>query len=164
MKVDVHKATPADLSRIAELSQRTNKCTNGKRYTVDQLVEKLENGYMLYSVAVSDKFSSLGLVGAIGVEENTLDLFTLSCRALGRNIEEMMIDFFIVCLLMNYSPITVKRNFLWRCLVVSKSIRNTLPNEPRSAAPSSTAIVSLRPISCERKCASVLWHPRASSS
>ena len=93
MKVDIHKATQADLSRIAELSQRTNKCTNGKRYTVEQLVEKLENGYMLYSVAVSDKFSSLGLVGAIGIEKNKLDLFALSCRALGRNVEEVMIDF-----------------------------------------------------------------------
>lgn len=93
MKVDVHEALPIELARIAELTQRTNKCTNGRRYTVQQLKEMLEKGYLLYSVDLSDKFSDLGLVGAIGIEGSTLDLFSLSCRALGRNVEEIMIDF-----------------------------------------------------------------------
>jgi len=93
MKVDIHKALPIELSRIAELTQRTNKCTNGRRYAVDQIKEMLERGYELYSVSLSDKFSDLGLVGAIGIDGNTLDLFSLSCRALGRNAEEIMIDF-----------------------------------------------------------------------
>ena len=93
MKVDIHKALPIELSRIAELTQRTNKCTNGRRYTVQQIKDKLSNGYELYSVSLSDKFSDLGLVGAIGLEGNTLDLFSLSCRALGRNVEERMIEF-----------------------------------------------------------------------
>ncbi len=93
MKVDIHKALPIELSRIAELTQRTNKCTNGRRYTVEQINEKLNSEYELYSVVLSDKFSDLGLVGAIGIDGNTLDLFSLSCRALGRNVEETMIDF-----------------------------------------------------------------------
>ncbi len=93
MKIDIHKALPIELSRIAELTQRTNKCTNGIRYTVEQLKSKLENGYVLYAVSLSDKFSDLGLVGAIGIDKSTLDLFSLSCRALGRNVEEIMIDF-----------------------------------------------------------------------
>lgn len=93
MRVKIHRAGLVELSRIAELSQRTNKCTNGIRYTVEQLKGKLENGYALYSILLSDKFSNLGLVGAIGIEENTLDLFSLSCRALGRNVEELMINF-----------------------------------------------------------------------
>ncbi len=93
IKVDIHKALPIELSRIAELTQRTNKCTNGRRYTVEQLKEMLGNGYELYSVYLSDKFSDLGLVGAIGTDGNVLDLFSLSCRALGRNVEEIMIGF-----------------------------------------------------------------------
>ena len=32
-KVDIHKILPTEYSRVAELTQRTNKCTNGKRYT-----------------------------------------------------------------------------------------------------------------------------------
>ena len=93
MKIDIHKSLPFELSRIAELSQRTNKCTNGKRYTMDQLNKKVCDGYELYSVFISDKFSNLGLVGAIGIEGRTVDLFSLSCRALGRKAEEAMIGF-----------------------------------------------------------------------
>lgn len=93
MKVDIHEALPVELSRIAELTQRTNKCTNGRRYTAQQIKAMIENGYELYSVFLSDKFSDLGLIGAIGIDGNTLDLFSLSCRALGRNAEEIMIGF-----------------------------------------------------------------------
>ena len=93
MKLDVHASLPLELSRIAELTQRTNKCTNGKRYTADQLNKKITDGYELYSVFLSDKFSDLGLVGAIGIENGTVDLFSLSCRALGRKAEELMLEF-----------------------------------------------------------------------
>ena len=93
MKVDIHKAVPIELSRIVELTRRTNKCTNGRRYTAQQIKDKLSNGYELYSVSLSDKFSDLGLVGAIGIDDDILDLFSLSCRALGRNVEEIMISF-----------------------------------------------------------------------
>ena len=113
MKVDIHKALPIELSRIAELTQRTNKCTNGTRYTVDQIKEMLEEGYELYSVSLSDKFSDLGIVGAIGIDGNTLDLFSLSCRALGRNIEEVMIDFIREKNIENfYYNLTVQNNEL----------------------------------------------------
>lgn len=50
-------------------------------------------GYGLYSVPPSDKFADLGIVGATGINGNALDLFSLSCRALWCNIEEIMIDF-----------------------------------------------------------------------
>lgn len=94
MRIDIHQAIPAELARISELSQRTNKCTNGTRYTVEQLGGRLQTGkYKLYSVYVADKFSDLGLVGAIGIIENQLDLFSLSCRALGRDVEAQMLAF-----------------------------------------------------------------------
>lgn len=89
---------PANLFRVSELSQRVNKLTNGKRYSIAEL-EALtaDKGYHLHAINVSDKFGDLGLVGAIGILEKEgsfiLDLFCLSCRALGRNVEERMIDF-----------------------------------------------------------------------
>ena len=91
IKMDIHEALPIEYSRISELTQRTNKCTNGKRYTVAQIKEKVTAGDItLYSLSVSDRFSDLGLVGVIEIEKNTLSLFSLSCRALGREIEEKM--------------------------------------------------------------------------
>lgn len=92
MKVDIHRALSSEVARIAELTQRTNQCTNGARYTVSEISERLNNPlYHLYSVYVSDMFADLGLVGVIGINDTTLDLFSLSCRALGRNVEEKMI-------------------------------------------------------------------------
>ncbi len=48
--------------------------------------------YKLYTVCLSDKFSDLGIVGVIGIENYSLDLFSLSCRALGRGIEDKMLN------------------------------------------------------------------------
>lgn len=94
MKVDIHKALLAELGRLSELTQRTNKFTNGKRYTLENLRDILFDGnYELFSVYLSDKFSDLGLVGTFGIRNKTLDLFSLSCRALGRKIEFLIFDF-----------------------------------------------------------------------
>ena len=94
IKIDIHEAAPIEFSRISELTQRTNKCTNGRRYTVTEIKERIASDDVeLYSVSVSDRFSDLGLVGAIEVEGEVLTLFSLSCRALGRKVEEKMIEF-----------------------------------------------------------------------
>ena len=94
IKIEVHEAGSLEMNRISELSQRTNKRTNGKRYSVEELKKRYENERIsLYSVFVSDRFSNLGLVGALEVEEDTLTLFSLSCRALGRNIEQKMLEY-----------------------------------------------------------------------
>jgi FkbH-like protein len=94
IRLDIHEAMPIEYNRISELTQRTNKCTNGKRYSVTEIKEKVKSkDFKLYSVLVSDKFSNLGLVGAVGVDGKTLDLFSLSCRSLGRKIEDKMISF-----------------------------------------------------------------------
>ena len=91
--IDIHISQPVEYARLSELTQRTNKMTNGVRYTVNELYNKVEEGYTLLTVKVSDKFSDLGIVGVMGISEQTLDLFSLSCRALGRNIEEELIKY-----------------------------------------------------------------------
>ena len=94
IKMDIHEAAPIEFSRISELTQRTNKCTNGRRYTVTEIKERIASATVkLYSVSVSDRFSDLGLVGAIEVESDALTIFSLSCRALGREVERKMIEF-----------------------------------------------------------------------
>lgn len=94
IKIDIHKALPIEYNRIAELTQRTNKCTNGKRYTVAEIKNRVVcKNVQLYSLSISDRFSDLGLVGALEVEGDTLTLCCLSCRALGRKIEGKMLEF-----------------------------------------------------------------------
>lgn len=94
IKVDIHKILPMEYSRVAELTQRTNKCTNGKRYTVSEIKERMTVLEVhFYSVTVSDSFSDLGIVGAMEIEKDELKLFSLSCRALGRKVEDEMINY-----------------------------------------------------------------------
>jgi len=94
IKTDIHEALPIEYSRIAELTQRTNKCTNGKRYTITEIKKRIaQENVKLYSLYVSDRFSDLGLVGALEIDKDTLTLFVLSCRAFGRRIEEKMLAF-----------------------------------------------------------------------
>lgn len=94
IKIDIHEATLIEFSRISELTQRTNKCTNGIRYTVAEIKERITSGNVtLYSLSISDRFSDLGLVGAVEVQGDSLTLFSLSCRVLGRDIESKMLTY-----------------------------------------------------------------------
>lgn len=94
IKIDIHRTIGVEIVRLSELTQRTNKCTNGIRYTVEQLKEKLQCGeYELYTVSAMDKFSNLGIIGVLGLNGSLLDLFALSCRALGRKIEDSLVEF-----------------------------------------------------------------------
>lgn len=96
IKVDIHKILPTEYDRVAESTQRTNKCTNGKRYTISEIKERMTvPTVQFYSVSLSDRFSDLGIVGAIEIENDTLKLFSLSCRALGRKIENKMINYIV---------------------------------------------------------------------
>ena len=96
MKIDIHKTLVCELARVSELTQRTNKCTNGIRYTIDQLRSHMENtDYELYTVCLSDRFSNLGVVGVMGINGKNIDLFSLSCRALGRNVELDMVKYML---------------------------------------------------------------------
>lgn len=92
LKVDIHEATPIEYARISELTQRINRMTDGTRYTVEELKAHItKTEFKLYSVRVSDRFSDLGIVGAIAIEGDVLQLFSLSCRPLGRNIAMIML-------------------------------------------------------------------------
>lgn len=94
VKTEIHRIVPMEYSRVSELTQRTNKCTNGRRFTVQEIKECVETGKIdFYSVHVSDRFSNLGLVGAFAISGNALVLFCLSCRALGRSIENSMLEY-----------------------------------------------------------------------
>lgn len=94
MKIDIHIANEFEFARISELTQRANKFTNGNRYTIKEIKERIKNPKVtLYSVYLRDCFNDLGLVGVMEIEDETLTSFVLSCRAFGRKVEAKMIAF-----------------------------------------------------------------------
>jgi FkbH-like protein len=89
---------PASLrGRLAELSQKTNQFNTGlQRFSEVEVVRRLEApGHFTISIGMRDRFCDSGIIGAIfaRTEDNQLviDEISISCRALGRNIESPMI-------------------------------------------------------------------------
>jgi len=88
---------PADLPRIAQMSQKTNQFNlTGKRYTDLELKEIIKRNGKVFSLSVKDKFGDSGLTGAavvslVGNDAHIDNLF-LSCRILGRKIENTFME------------------------------------------------------------------------
>jgi FkbH-like protein len=94
--VSIHAATEAELPRLAQLTQRTNQFnTSLRRRTVDE-VRALTRDHTVLSLSARDRFGEYGLVGLAVLDWDTpesarLDSVLMSCRALGRGIEQALL-------------------------------------------------------------------------
>ncbi len=91
-QISIKRYSEDEKGRISELSFRTNKFTNGRRLT-QQDIERYNMLGSVYVVYVEDVFGSLGLVASFIVVRNELILFCLSCRAANRGVEEKVIEY-----------------------------------------------------------------------
>ena len=87
----------ASRARLAELSQKTNQFNTGlQRFSEVEVARRLkEPGHHTISIAMRDKFCDSGIIGAIFARVDgsrlVVDEVSVSCRALGRNVENPMI-------------------------------------------------------------------------
>src|SRR5262249_9184055 len=94
LEVDVSHADDRSLPRVAQLTQRTNQFNLSlRRRTLDEL-RALSADAVVLVVGARDRFGDYGLVGA-SILRGTgrpdyweLDTFLMSCRALGRGVED----------------------------------------------------------------------------
>jgi FkbH-like protein len=97
LQIEIGDAEVQQLDRVAQLTQRTNQFnfTGVRRSVADvqQLLTHQNAGCQV--VNVRDRFGDYGLVGVIlfKIEADVMDVdtFLLSCRALGRNVEDTML-------------------------------------------------------------------------
>lgn len=93
----IHRAQAAEIPRIAQLTQKTNQFNLTTRRYSEQEIQALADSpdVDVYSLSARDRFGSLGLVGVLIVRHHEaiadIDTFLMSCRALGRKLEEAMI-------------------------------------------------------------------------
>lgn len=98
--------------RISQLTHRTNKANlTCKKLSTDEILQNSQqSNYWIRCFELSDKFGNYGFVGAlvINLKDDKLNIegFYLSCRALGRNVEKMMLDYAIENIESNYQNIT----------------------------------------------------------
>lgn len=99
--VSIEKLSHQNLTRAAQLLNKTNQMNlRTRRLSEDALWNWSQTpGQAFYTAHVHDKFGDAGLTGLIGVsihdDELFVEDFVLSCRVMGRGIEETLMNFII---------------------------------------------------------------------
>jgi FkbH-like protein len=94
IRLTILPAAEAVLPRMAQLTQKTNQFNlTVRRYTEADLRIFLQDpSHLMFTLSYEDKFGGEGLTGfAMAVTERDcarIDTFLLSCRVLGRNVEQ----------------------------------------------------------------------------
>jgi FkbH-like protein len=97
LRVDIEPLTEERISRVAQLTQRTNQFNfTAIRRTEAELRSLIADaGYECVTVEASDRFGNYGIVGAIIFAVTgpaiAVDTFVLSCRVLGRGVEHRLL-------------------------------------------------------------------------
>lgn len=96
IKVGVEQLNQTDLQRSTQLLNKTNQMNlSTRRMTESELIDwARQDNHKVWTFRVSDKFGDSGLTGIITLKVNNkigkiID-FVLSCRVIGRKIEETM--------------------------------------------------------------------------
>jgi FkbH-like protein len=99
MEVSIDPATSFSVPRIAQLTQKTNQMNmTTRRYTEAQISAFAKDpARAVLSVSARDRFGDHGIIGVMILEFRpagcVIDTFLLSCRVIGRGIEQAMIAF-----------------------------------------------------------------------
>lgn len=99
IKVEINDLQKCDITRAAQLTQRTNQFNfSTKRFTESEITEYLaNNNNQILSLFSSDKIGDSGFVGLAFLKRNNncvfIDNFLMSCRVLGRGIEEYFLAY-----------------------------------------------------------------------
>ena len=99
MKIIIEKVGISNIVRVGQLFNKTNQMNLSTRRVSESelygLCEQVSNSF--FCIKVEDKFGDYGLTGIIGLHNNKNTLFItdfiLSCRVMGRKVEETMLNF-----------------------------------------------------------------------
>jgi amino acid adenylation domain-containing protein/FkbH-like protein len=98
IQVDIYPLKPSEMDRAVQLCMRTNQFNlNGIRKNSEEISSYLNNKKSIYwIIEVKDRFGDYGIVGLLLATPKNDDLnietFVLSCRVLGRNVEEYILS------------------------------------------------------------------------
>ena len=99
VEVIIEPANNFSIPRISQLTQKTNQMNlTTRRYTEADIQGFVNSSAShVFSVASKDRFGDNGIVGVFILKNNAseciIDTFLLSCRVIGRKIEDAMIAF-----------------------------------------------------------------------
>ncbi len=100
-ELEIATVTAATLSRVAQLTQRTNQFNlTTRRYSEQQITDMAtRSDWKLYVARVSDRFGDNGIVGVAMTHDSEdiceIDTFLMSCRVVGRTVETALLSFLL---------------------------------------------------------------------
>ncbi len=98
LRLALQPATAATLDRMHQLLGKTNQFNFSlQRPSKDTLQKLMEQGHSLYSASLADRFGDYGLIGILQLAQDgpvfRIDNMALSCRALGRGVEDALLAY-----------------------------------------------------------------------
>jgi FkbH-like protein len=97
LRVRIQPLTPANLARTTQLLNKTNQLNlTTRRMTEPELTEWASGaGHWLWTITVADRLGDAGLTGIVSLQQEgdiaRIVDFVLSCRVMGRRVEETMV-------------------------------------------------------------------------
>lgn len=102
IKLKIKKANDFTIPRISQLTLKTNQFNLTTRRYQEEEIKKFVNdqNYLIGCVQVEDKFGDNGITGVFIVKKENnsewlIDTFLLSCRVMGRGIEEGILTYIL---------------------------------------------------------------------
>ena len=99
LKIERVEAQSVSIPRVVQMTQKTNQFNlTTHRYTEDDIRSMMARGAEVWTLAVRDRFGDNGITGLmILVPENgwRIDTMLMSCRVLGKGIEEAFFKYVI---------------------------------------------------------------------
>ena len=102
IKIYIKKVDKFTIPRVSQLTLKTNQFNlTTKRYQEEDIIEFTQDKKKIVGCArIEDKFGDYGITGAFIVnkdnpEDWVIDTFLLSCRVIGRGVEEGILDYII---------------------------------------------------------------------
>jgi FkbH-like protein len=93
LTVRIETATPAQIPRVAQLTQRTSQFNFTTVRRTEAEIAALLDTHLCLTVHVSDRFGDYGLTGVVILSPDfVVDTFLLSCRVLGRGVEHQVMS------------------------------------------------------------------------
>lgn len=98
LKLKIERLTLEDgakITRVSQMTQKTNQFNlTTQRYEEQDIRNFIADGAQVWTLRVSDKFGDYGIAGLMIVtKRGTIDTMLMSCRVLGKGIEEAFVKY-----------------------------------------------------------------------
>lgn len=97
LKMSMNKVEKSQIARVAQLTKRTNQFNLSTKRMSESDIEGFmqSDDVICWTIEVSDRFGDYGLVGVVITKKEEkrlfIDTFLLSCRVLGRTVEDAIL-------------------------------------------------------------------------